>query len=109
MAGPLLWVRDNHEVRVLRKKSPVSWNHTSRCGPQIACKGRAAWYNCRAMAESNLQLIVEGVVRRARQQGSVSAGDIRTELKLAGVAESRWKDVAALAKPELRLRQGRYY
>jgi hypothetical protein len=61
------------------------------------------------MAEPRLQSIAAGVVRRARQQGSVTAGDIRSELKLAGLAESHWKDVAALAKPDLRFRQGRYY
>lgn len=61
------------------------------------------------MAEPNLQTIADDVVRRARQQGSVTAGDIRSELKLAGVAESYWKDVAALTKQDLRFRQGRYY
>ena len=69
----------------------------------------AAWYNCRAMADPNLQSVAEGVVRRARQQGSVTTGDIRSELKLAGLPEGQWKDVAALVKGELRFRQGRYY
>lgn len=61
------------------------------------------------MTDQTLRTIADSVLRRARQQGSVTARDIRAETKLAGLAETQWKDVAALVKPELHYRQGRYY
>jgi chromosome condensin MukBEF ATPase and DNA-binding subunit MukB len=61
------------------------------------------------MTDPTLQPIADSVLRRARQQGSVTARDIRAETKLAGLAETQWKDVAALVKAELHYRQGRYY
>ena len=61
------------------------------------------------MTKETLQRVADAVVRRARQQGSVTTRDIRTEAKLAGLAEPQWKDVTALVKAELHYRQGRYY
>jgi len=59
--------------------------------------------------DATLQRVAEAVQRRARQQGSVTARDIRAEAKLAGLPEDRWKDVVAAVKRELHYRQGRYY
>jgi hypothetical protein len=61
------------------------------------------------MSDLNLQTAADALVRRARQQGSVTVRDIRAETKLAGLSEEHWRDVAALVKPELHYRQGRYY
>jgi hypothetical protein len=61
------------------------------------------------MADSPLQPIAEAVTRRAQRQGYVTPRDIRSELSLAGLPEARWKDVLALARPQLNYRQGRYY
>jgi hypothetical protein len=56
-----------------------------------------------------LQQVADTIVRQAHRQGYVVAGDIRTELKLAGLPEEQWKEVVALAKNSLNYRQGRYY
>ena len=56
-----------------------------------------------------LQPIVQAVTRRAQRQGFVLQREVREELAHAGLAENRWKDVVAGAKPALRYRQGRYY
>jgi hypothetical protein len=56
-----------------------------------------------------LQEIAEAVVRRARLQGSVAAGDIREELTRAGGSPNLWRDVLALARPSLRYRGRRYH
>lgn len=61
------------------------------------------------MPPSTLQQVADAVVRLAQRQGFVVPRDIRTELKLAGLPEDQWKDVAALAKTSLNYRQGRYY
>jgi hypothetical protein len=61
------------------------------------------------MAESNLQGVADRVVRRAQSQGSVVAKEVREELARAGVDESLWKDVLALARPALSYRRGRYH
>ena len=62
-----------------------------------------------AMPDNSLQPIADAVTRRAQRQGYVTPRDIRSELALAGLAEARWKDVLALARPHLNYRQGRYY
>jgi hypothetical protein len=61
------------------------------------------------MISTNLQGVAELVTRRARRQGFVVALDVKQELSQAGVPESMWKDVIALARPMLSYRKGRYY
>jgi hypothetical protein len=61
------------------------------------------------MIPNNLQSIAELVIRRAKRQGYVVPGDIREELTQAGLSDGLWKDVAALARPSLTYRRGRYY
>ncbi|MCI0683994.1 MAG: PilZ domain-containing protein [Gemmataceae bacterium] len=61
------------------------------------------------MPESSLASIAEAVTRRAERQGYVTPRDIRSELALAGLPETRWKDVLALVRDKLNYRQGRYY
>ena len=57
----------------------------------------------------SLQEIADAIVRQAQRQGHVVPRNIRAELKLAGLPEEQWKDVAALAKGSLHYRQGRYH
>jgi hypothetical protein len=61
------------------------------------------------MISTNLQGVAEIVTRRARRQGYVVAKEVREELAQAGVPETMWKDVVALARPVLSYRKGRYY
>jgi hypothetical protein len=61
------------------------------------------------MIASNLQSVADRVVRRAKRQGYVVPSDIRDELSQAGLPDTLWKDVAALAGPSLTYRRGRYY
>jgi hypothetical protein len=61
------------------------------------------------MISTNLQGVAELVSRRARRQGFVVPHEVREELSQAGVPESMWKDVIALARPTLSYRKGRYY
>ena len=61
------------------------------------------------MPETSLQPIADAVMRRAQRQGYVTPRDVRSELTLAGLPAARWKDVLALARPQLNYRQGRYY
>jgi hypothetical protein len=61
------------------------------------------------MTAHNLQLVADEVVARAQRQGSVLAREVREELARAGVAESFWKDVLALARPSLNYKRGRYH
>jgi hypothetical protein len=61
------------------------------------------------MISANLQGIADLVIRRAQRQGSLAPLDIRDELSQAGVPDTYWKEVVALARPALRFRQGRYY
>lgn len=58
---------------------------------------------------ASLQDIADAIVRQAQRQGHVVPRDIRAELKMAGLPEDQWKDVAALARNFLNYRQGRYY
>jgi len=61
------------------------------------------------MSANNLQPVAEQVVRRAKEQGHVLAREVREELTRAGIDESFWKDVLALARASLSYRKGRYY
>ncbi len=61
------------------------------------------------MISTNLNGVAELVTRRARRQGFVVPSEVRQELTQAGVPESMWKDVIALARPALSYRKGRYY
>jgi hypothetical protein len=61
------------------------------------------------MISTNLQGIVESVVRRAQRQGYVLPSEVREELAQASLSETLWKDVLALARPQLRYRAGRYW
>ena len=61
------------------------------------------------MPPTTLQNVADAIVRQAQRQGFVVPKDIRTELKLAGLREEQWKEVATLAKHSLNYRQGRYY
>src|SRR4051812_45103320 len=61
------------------------------------------------MRSTSLQAITAAVVRRAQRQGFVVTAEIQEELTRAGLSGDEWKDVLALARPSLRLRQGRYY
>jgi hypothetical protein len=61
------------------------------------------------MTDANLQGVADQVVRRAQQQGHVVPREVREELARAGVPETFWKDVLALARESLSYRRGRYY
>lgn len=61
------------------------------------------------MPSATLQQVAEMVVRRAQRQGYVVPSEVRSELRLAGLEEERWKEVLELARPSLIYRQGRYY
>src|SRR5262245_16889556 len=61
------------------------------------------------MSEQQLQSVAEEVVRLAHRQGYVVEREVREELARAGVADSRRKDVLALAQPTLSYRRGRYH
>lgn len=61
------------------------------------------------MQLSTLADVAAAAVRRAQRQGFVLARDVRSELKLAGLDDGRWKEVLTLAKTDLHYRQGRYY
>ena len=58
---------------------------------------------------SDLSGIASAVIRRAERQGYVVPREIRAELAGAGLPESQWKEVVALARDSLALRSGRYY
>lgn len=61
------------------------------------------------MKDTELRSVAETVMRRAQRQGFVVAREIREELTQAGQPESRWRTVAALSRPFLTYRNGRYY
>jgi hypothetical protein len=61
------------------------------------------------MTAPDLQNVADTVVRRAQRQGYVVPREVRAELALAGLPESRWKDVLSLAREALHYRRGRYY
>jgi hypothetical protein len=61
------------------------------------------------MISTNLQGVADLVIRQAQRQGFILPRQIRTVLSKAGVSESLWKDVLAMARPSLAFRKGRYY
>ncbi|HTU19519.1 MAG TPA: PilZ domain-containing protein [Gemmataceae bacterium] len=61
------------------------------------------------MISTNLQGVAELVIRQAQRQGYILPRQVRTVLSGAGVCESLWKDVLAVARPSLVYRKGRYY
>jgi hypothetical protein len=61
------------------------------------------------MTETDLQRIADAVIDRARQQGFVLPGEVREELTRAGLPDTLWKDVLALARVSLSYRDSRYY
>ena len=62
------------------------------------------------MTVNHLQSVADQVVRRAERQGHVMAEEVREELARAGLDETLWKDVLALARACLSYRDdGRYY
>jgi hypothetical protein len=61
------------------------------------------------MISTNLQGVAELVLRQAQRQGYILPRQIRAVLSGAGVSESLWKDVLAVARPALAYRKGRYY
>jgi hypothetical protein len=61
------------------------------------------------MNPTDLQPVADGVLRLAKQHGFVTSRDVRSELRIAGLAEAEWKNVIALTKETLVRRQGRYY
>ena len=61
------------------------------------------------MISTNLQGVAELVIRRAQRQGFVVPREVRQELTGAGIPQTLWKDVLALARPSLSYRHGRYY
>lgn len=61
------------------------------------------------MSLVDLQGIADEVVQRARGQGFVVRREIREALSQAGLPETHWKDVLALAQAFLHHRHGRYY
>jgi hypothetical protein len=73
------------------------------------CGGVSAMEGSGAMISTNLQGVAELVLRQAQRQGFILAREIRAVLNEAGVSESLWKDVVAVARPALAYRKGRYY
>lgn len=61
------------------------------------------------MITTNLQGVADLVLREARRQGYILPRQIRAVLSGAGLCESLWKDVLAVARPALAYRKGRYY
>jgi hypothetical protein len=61
------------------------------------------------MANSELEPVADAVLRLAKRQGFVTARDVRSELRIAGLPEASWKDVIAQSRAALVRRQDRYY
>lgn len=61
------------------------------------------------MISINLQGVADLVVREAQRNGYILPRQVRKVLSEAGVCESMWKDVLAVAGPALAYRKGRYY
>ncbi len=61
------------------------------------------------MASNGLQSVASAVLQLAKRQGYVTARDVRSELRIAGLAEKEWKAVLALEQAALVHRGGRYY
>jgi hypothetical protein len=61
------------------------------------------------MISANLQGVADLVIRRAQRQGFVVPREVREVLTDAGLSDTLWKDVVAVARPSLSFRHGRYY
>lgn len=61
------------------------------------------------MILTNLQGAAELVVRQAQRHGYILPRQVRNVLNEAGLCQSLWKDVLAVARPSLTYRKGRYY
>jgi len=61
------------------------------------------------MPTPDLQQVAETLIRRAQRQGYVVPSEVRSEMRLAGFEEKRWKEAVELARAALIYRQGRYY
>src|SRR5579885_3420929 len=61
------------------------------------------------MISADLQGVADLVVRQAQRNGYILPRQVRTVLNEAGLCESIWKDVLAVASPCLSYRKGRYY
>jgi hypothetical protein len=61
------------------------------------------------MISTSLQGVAELVIRQAQRHGYIVPRQVRTVLSGAGVSETLWKDVLAVARPSLTYRNGRYY
>src|SRR5476649_531269 len=61
------------------------------------------------MNATDLQSVADALLRLAKQQGFVTARDVRAELRIAGLDETAWKDAITLVQTSLVHRQGRYY
>jgi hypothetical protein len=53
--------------------------------------------------------VSDAVLRLAKRQGFVTARDVRSELRIAGLPESSWKEVIARSRTAFVRRQDRYY
>jgi len=60
------------------------------------------------MIAVTLQNIADLVIRRAKREGYVLPDDIRKQLTEAGLPENQWEEVAALIKPSLTYRRGKF-
>ena len=61
------------------------------------------------MPTPTLQQVADAVIRRAQRQGYVVPSEVRSELRLAGLEETLWKDAVELGRASLIYKQGRYY
>jgi hypothetical protein len=61
------------------------------------------------MPSNDLQPVADAVLQLAKRQGFVTARDVRSELRIAGLPEATWKDVLAQVHESLVHRQSRYY
>jgi len=61
------------------------------------------------MIHTDIDCVVNCVVRRAQRQGYVVPRDVRGELTKAGLPDAAWKEVLDAARASLHYRQGRYY
>src|SRR5437870_3779322 len=61
------------------------------------------------MPSATLQQVADTVIRRAQRQGYVVPREVRSEMRLAGLEEQRWKEAIELTREVLVYRQGRYY
>src|SRR5262249_47699595 len=76
---------------------------------QIVWRSVTPWELFAVIIATNLQTIADQIVLRAQRQGSLQGRAVRGELLAAGLSESLWKDVLALARGSLSYRNDHYY